>query len=359
MGSKTLYITKYYIQYSLIILSGLSIFFVVIDYMQVGKELPSSANLQILYFYYKTLHASSTLFPVSLVFGAVLTFARLVKDNSIIALYSVGYSDKDILTPVFITSILAVIIYISLFTTDFAYSKSKAYEIIKGNSFSRNSTNLFFKYDLQEDSGNVKSYYIFFSKLYPIQKLAEGIRLFSLDKDGKLSEVIRAKHAYYDKSRWVIYSARFIKNSKNIELNSKAFDIEDKDKFFVLNGFKPKILDKIYESEMAFNLIDLVEAMELMNSQGFNIEKLKVSLYNIVIYPFFAPLLIVILFKMMPISSRFSNINLFVFTGIVTSLLFWGVLFALIKLSFTGNLSVEIATTLPILLLAFTSLYLI
>ena len=359
MGSKNIYITKYYIQYSLIVLSGLSIFFVVIDYMQVGKELPSSANLQILYFYYKILHASSTLFPVSLVFGAVLTFARLVKDNSVIALYSVGYSDKDILTPVFITSIFGILIYISLFTTSFAYSKSKAYEIIKGNSFNRNSTNLFFKYDLEENNGHVKSYYIFFSKLYPIKKSAEGIRLFSLDEDGKLSEVIRAKYAYYDNSHWVIDSARFIKNSKNIEFNRKAFEIIDKDKFFVLNGFKPKILDKIYESEMAFNLIDLLEAMELMHSQGFNIEKLKVSLYNIVIYPFFAPLLIVLLFKMMPISSRFSNINLFVFTGIVTSLLFWGILFALIKLSFTGNLTVEFATTFPILILAFFSLYLI
>ena len=359
MDSKTLYITKYYIKYSLIVLSGLSIFFVVIDYMQISKELPSSANLQILYFYYKILHASSILFPVSLVFGAVLTFARLVRDNSIIALYSVGYSDRDILTPVFINSIFATLIYVSLFATNFAYSKNSAYEILKGNSVSHNSTNLFFKYDLQTKNGQMKSYYVFFSKLFPIQKTAEGIRLFSLDNNGKLSEVIRAKHAYYNEGRWIIYSARFIKHNENIALNRKAFDIEDKDEFLVLNGFKPKILDKIYESDINFNLLDLVEAIKLMNSQGFNIEKLKVSLYNIIIYPFFAPLLIVVLFRLMPISSRFSNVNLFVFTGIIVSLLFWGILFALIKLSFTGNVLVEFAIILPILLLSFLSLYLV
>jgi len=354
VGSKTLYITKSYIQFIIIILGGLSLFFVVIDYMQVGKELPSSANLQILYFYYKLLHASSILFPISLVFGAVLTFAKLVKNNSVIALYSVGYSDKDILTPVFMTSLFATLIYISLFTTSFAYSQGKAYEILKGNSVRQNSSNLFFKYDLDQ-----KSYYIFFSKLYPIQQLAEGVRFFSLDKNNKLSEVIQAKSAYYDNHRWVIESATFIKHNEIIELNKEAFSTQNREKFLVLEGFKPKILDKIYESDMDFNLLDLIDAIQLMLSQNFNIDKLKVSLYNIVIYPFFAPLLIVVIFRLMPTSSRFSNVNFFVFVGIVSSLLLWGTLFALIKLSFTGNLLVEFAINLPLVLLSLLSLYLV
>lgn len=357
--SKNLYIIKYYLKYSLIVLSGLTLFFIVIDYMQISKGLPSSANLRILYFYYKFLHASSILLPVSLVFGAVLTFAKLVKDNTLIAFYSVGYSDRDILTPVFMTSIITTLIYISLYTTNFAYAKNSANEIIKGSSFTHNSTNLFFKYDLELKSGSIKSYYVYFSKLYPLQNMAEGVRLFSLNSDGKLSEVIRARIAHYESGRWVIYSARFLRHHNNLGLNKKIFDIEDKDEFFVLKGFKPQILDKIYESEIDFNLIHLFEAMELMNSQGFNIEKLKVSLYNIIIYPFFAPILIIVLFKFMPISSRFANVNLFVFGGIIVALLFWGLLFALIKLSFNGTVIVEFATILPILLLSFLALFLV
>ena len=357
-GSKNFYITKYYIQYTIIVLSGLSLFFVVIDYAQVGKTLPASANLQILYFYYKLLHAISILFPISLIFGAVLTFAKLIKENYIVAFYSLGYSEKDLLTPIFTNSIILTFIFISLYTTSFSYSKNIADQILKGNSLNYNSKNLFFKYDT-EVNGQIKNYFVFFSKLYPVQKLAEGVRLFNLNSNGEISEVITAKHAYYFKNKWVIYSAKIIKHSPKISLNKKAFDVQVKEKIYVLNGFKPKILDRIYESEMDLNLLDLIDAIQLLYSQGFNIEKLKVNLYNIVIYPFFAPILIVLLFKFMPISSRFSNIGLYVFSSIVSSLLVWGVLFALIKLSFTGNLIVEFAITLPILILALIAIYIV
>jgi lipopolysaccharide export system permease protein len=354
--SKNLYILKFFFKYFLVILGGLSLFFVAIDYMQVSKELPNSTNLQILYFYYKTLYASSILFPISIVFGAVLTFSKLVKDNSIIAFYSIGYSEKDLLTPIFVASIFLTGVFVSLHTTSFAYSKNIANEILnRGNPISENSKNLFFKYDLEEN-GKIKSYYIFFSKLYPLQNLAEGVRLFSL-QNGKLAEVVRARYAFYENSHWVIYSARFLKSRDEISLNKKALEIEDRDKFFVLDGFKPEILDRIYESEIEFNLFDLIEAVKLMISQGFNIDKLKVALYNIVIYPLFAPLLIVVIFKFLPISSRFSNVNIFIFFSVVGSLLLWGTLFALVKLSFTGSFLPEFAIILPVLILSILAFY--
>ncbi len=354
--SKNLYIIKYYIKYFLLIIVGLSLFFIAIDFMQNGKEIPTSVNLQILYFYYKFLYATSILFPISLIFGAILTLTKLLKDNSLIALYSIGYSDKDVLTPIFTSSLIITIIFILLYTTDFANSKRLSEDIIEGNPINKNSQNLFFKYEIQED-GEVKSYYIFFAKLFPIQNLAEGIRLFNLDNDGKLSEVIQAKYAYYEGTKWVIYSAKFLENRKHMTLNSKAIKIIDKEKFFVLNGFKPKILNKIYESEINFNLTELIDAIKLMRSQGFNIEKLKISFYKIVVYPLFASLLIVIIFKYMPISSRFANINLFVFFAVISSLLIWGSLFALLKLSFTGNLISEYAVVLPVLILALIALW--
>jgi len=324
--------------------------------MQNAKDMPSSVNLQILYFYYKFLYAVSILYPISLVFGAILTLSKLLKDNALIALYSIGYSDKDVLTPIFVTSIIITAIFISLYTTDFSSSRRLSEDILEGNPIDKNSQNLFFKYEIQQSNGEYKSYYIFFSKLFPFQNLAEGVRLFSLT-DGKLKEVVRATYAYYEGTKWVIYSARFLKNMDTMELNKRVIDVVDKEKFFVLKGFKPKILDKIYDSNIDFNLLELIDAMKLMRSQGFNIDKLKVSLCNIVVYPLFAPLLIVIIFKYLPISSRFANISLFIFFSVIGSLLIWGLLFALLKLSFTGNLIVEFAVVTPILILAIVALF--
>ena len=352
MSRKNLYIVKYYLKYFSIILFGLSLFFVAIDFMQNSRDIPSSTNLQILYFYYKTLYAISILFPISLVFGAILTFIQFLKSNSLIALYSVGYSDRDVLSPIFTTSLFATLLFILLYTTQFANSKQLSEDILEGNPIIRNSQNLFFKYETRG-----KIYYVFFEKLYPIQSLAEGIRLFEIGRDNELVEMVKAKYGYYDGKRWIIYSAKFLKQSNRVELNHKIIKEIDQNRFAVLEGFKPKILDKIYDNEMEFNLIELMEAIKLMRSQGLSIEKLKVALYGIVIYPLFAPLLIVVIFKYIPISSRFSDINFFAFVAIVASLLIWGLLFALLRLSLTGNLVAELSVVVPILILAIVALF--
>ncbi len=353
---KNLYILKYFIKYFIIVLASLSLFFVVLDVANVSRELPQSANLKILYFYYQFLYASSIMYPISIVFGAIITFTKLIRENILISLYSVGYSNRDILTPIFITSIGIVFIFISLHLSDFSYAKNSADDILNRGTI-RNSNNLFFKYDDKDKNGNILAkYYVFFSRLYPLQKSAEDVRLFRIE-DRKIVEFIKANITHYEKNRWFVPSARFLHNAKNFELQKEAIHIEDKNGFIILKGFKPAILERLFESEIEFKLTDLIETIELLSIQGFSIEKAKVSLFNIVVYPFFAPLLILIIFRFFPLSSRFANLNLVVFSSIIVSLLFWGMLFAMVKLSFSGTLVAEFAIILPILLIAISSLF--
>ncbi len=353
---KNLYILKFFIKYFLMTLGGLSLFFVILDFSNVSKELPQSVNLKILYFYYQFLYASSIMYPISLVFGAIITFGKLVKDNMLIALYSVGYSNRDILTPIFLSSIAIVLLFISMHTTEYAYAKSSADDILNRGSL-RNTNNLFFKYDHKNKQGvNLANYYVFFSRLYPFQKVSKGVRIFRIE-DGKIAEIIRAGNAYYNNNNWVVSSARVLKNVKTLQLQQEAIKMEDKNEFVILKGFKPAILERLFESEIEFNLIDLIEAMKLLSLQGFSTDKTKVSLYNIVSYPFFAPILILIIFKFFPVSGRFANLSLVIFSAIIVSLLIWGLLFAMVKLSFSGTLIGEFAINLPVILMSIIALF--
>jgi lipopolysaccharide export system permease protein len=334
-------------------------FFIIIDYLSVARKLPSSANLKILYIYYKFLQAVGVLTPISLVFGMILTLVKLVKENLMVAFYSLGYSKISILSPFFVIAMLITIFYISLHTTDFAYSREFAKDIKKGRLVAKNRSDLFFKYDSHTKSGEIKHYYIFFSKLYPTQKFAEGIRIFDVKNSGELAEIIRAKYAYYDNKNWIIFSARFLKISEVLELNKRGIEVRDREKLVILKGFKPTILDQIYEGKIDFGLADLFQAISLLNEQGFNIDKLKTSLFNIVIHPLFAPLLMVIIFFSMPISSRMKNLSLIAFGSVLLTLLLWGVLLAFVQLSFSGTLIPEFAIIFPILFLAITSLLMV
>jgi len=87
-----------------------------------------------------------------------------------------------------------------------------------------------------------------------------------------------------------------------------------------------------------------------------NTSTIKGALYKIFIYPFFAPLLIIIIFFFVPMSVRFLNVSLFSFGAILSTLLIWALLFVLMKLSDTKTIPSEIGIILPIVILLFIAL---
>jgi lipopolysaccharide export system permease protein len=356
---KTAYIVTKYIKIFLIILVGLSFFYVILDYVQISHKLPKPANIQLLYIYYRFLNSIAVLTPLVIVFSMIVTVTGLVKDNYLVALYSLGYSRKSILTPIFGTAIVMTLVYISLFTTDLAYSKEYAETILQKKKLSYTTKNMFFKYDtMHEKTGENLRYLVYFDKFYPMQKLVENVRIF-VTQNGMLLDTIQAKHGRFDNNKWIFFKVKLLKKSESMKLNSVGINIEFKEKIELLKGFKPTVLSSLYEGKSDFSLKDLYDAIYLMNKQKLNTEKLKVIAYNILIFPFFAPLLIVIIFFATPIHSRVKNINIFTFSVLLSSLLVWGVFFALIQLALNGSFSGEFTILLPVFLLSIYSLYLV
>ncbi|EJF06660.1 putative permease [Thiovulum sp. ES] len=353
---KNFYIGKLYLKNFLFVWIGLILFFLTIDYIQVGKSI-SGSNAKILYLYYKSLNASSILFPISLVFASIITFAKLIKENTLVAFYSLGYSDRDLISVPFLISTFLVLIYIFLHFTPYALAEERAEAIKIGADYYKGSEALFFKHDVVSKSGKVKSYYIYFSTLYPFKSSAKDVRLFSV-LDERILEVIMAEDAYYRNNRWVLKPAKFLYNTDNPVLNGQAIQIREYPQATLLKGFKPKILNKIYENNSNFRLYEMFEAMRLLNLKGYSIDKLKASFYSIVAFPFVAPILILLIFILTPISSRFQSLNLFIFLAILSTLLIWGFLYTLSMMAKTGNLYGELVIILPILILSAITIYL-
>ncbi|WP_281951367.1 LptF/LptG family permease [Nitrosophilus kaiyonis] len=337
------YLSFLYIKYFFIILSALIIFFVGLDFLQNAKSLPNSANLQILYILYKSFYAIDILLPITIVFAMISTKISLIRSNELVAIYSIGYDKKSVIKPLFVLSFLITLFYILLHTTSFSYANENADNIKKHKFLTSATQNLFFKYN---------NYYIYFKKLYPFRKEAKDIKIF-LMKDHKLEEIIRAKSAFFKNNSWKIENATIVKKIDNKNPKLKILKSKNID---ILQGFKPKILDRVYEGKTSFSIIDAILAIKLLKEQNINIQKIKAVLYSQIIYPFFAPFLMVILFYFVPITQRIASITIFSFGAIIFSLSIWGVLYALVRLSFTGVLIPEITTLLPISTLFIISL---
>ncbi len=335
------YIIRLYLKYFFSILFALVLFFVGLDFLQVFKKLPPSANLQVLYIVFKTMNGIDLLFPISLVFAMIGMKIALIRSNELVAFYALGYSKRDVIFPLFITATILTTIYIFLHLTSFTYAGEYADNIKKYNSLINATKNLFFKYE---------NAYVYFEKLIPLEQKAENVRIFET-KDNDLRKIVYAKEAWFAKEYWHLPNATIIqKRFDHIIVKHRNID--------TLQGYKPKILDSVYEGKTNISLLDALYALKLFERQQIDTKRIKALIFYHLFYPFFAPFLMIIIFYFVPVSSRLANLNLFSFSAIVITLLLWGILFTLVKLSFSGVLYAEVAIAVPIVLLGVIAFWL-
>ena len=344
-------ITKYlllkYLKYFFIILISLELFFVGIDLLQNFSSLPNSANLKLLYLMYNTFFTFTITLPLSLVFGWVVTLAVLIKDNELVSFYSLSISHGMILKPIINISILLTFLLIALQATPLAYSAENKSRILKNSYFVNETSNIFLKYN---------EYFVYFKKLYPLEKKAEDIHIFKT-KNNDLVETIIGKKAYYQNNRWYVIDTKVTKKPENINWNNSKLEISYEKFLYTLEGFEPKIINNVYKAKVQFSIIDAIRTILLLNDQDFNTNKIKTILYSQTIMPFFILPLIIIIFSFASPSSRFFNVAAFTSISIFFALIAWGVLFLLQKLAFGGVILAEIAIIAPIILLFILTYY--
>ncbi len=322
-------------------MSALILFLVGFDYLENVNDLPKSANILLIYLVYRVFFAIDMLLPLALVFAMISTKIHLIRSNALVSFYSLGYSRIDILKPFAAVSTLIVLFFIMAHATDFARADEFANNIRKTQQYLNPTQDLFFTY---EDK------YIYFAQLSPLQKKATDVRVFSI-KDGNLEQMISSKEAFYTENQWHLKDAYIMKNSKNIAGMNRALEIHHVSDLAMLQDFKPKILDQVYEGKVNFTIGDALDALTLFHNQKINISQIKSALYKIFIYPFFVPALIIIIFFFVPASGRFLNVSLFSFVAILSTLLVWGIIFMMIEYANNKTVSSEVGIILPIFIL--------
>ncbi|MRI58398.1 MAG: permease [Epsilonproteobacteria bacterium] len=325
------YLIALYLKNFLFTLFALVIFFVGLDFLTSIKSLPKAANLQILYATFKALYGIDILLPISLVFGMIATKLHLIRSNELVALYALGYDKRSVIRPIFFTSLAITILYILLHATPMTYAEEYAKNIKKYGAISSLTQNLFFKY---------QNNFVFFERLLPLQQEAEGVKIYELYEE-RLKRLMIAPKAYFKNDRWHLQNAQVVVPKAN-RLQIAQEQIE------TLQGYKPKILDSIYEGRTNISLIDAFYALRLFAKERLDLRKVKAVLLYEIFYPFFAPLVLIVIFYFVPVSARLANLNLFTFGAIIASLLFWGIYYSLIKLSFTGTLDPFLAVIGPL-----------
>ena len=337
------FISKRYIKNFIILFLALELFFTGIDLMQNFKYLPNSANLQIVYTYNKFLSFINYTLPLSLVFSMISTIFNLIKSSELVALYSLGNSKQDIIKPIFLISLFITFAYISLGFTNFTSSSYKADNIKKHGTISTTTNDLFLK---------SKNNYISIKRLNPIKKEAEGIKIFKSDK-GKLKEIIKSKKGTFQSNSWILNDVNIIKIKKD------RLDISQKNSLKALKDFKPEVIDNLYKGRGGLNIIDSILAIKLLKKEHIDTKRVLAHLYNMIIFPLFAPIVILALFYPLPLQRRGTNIALLSSVYIFSTMLIWGVIFTMSRIAQNGTISPFMGIVFPIILLLLATIYIV
>lgn len=340
------YVGFLYVKNFLIIFLALEFFYVGVDLLSNLKDLPTSANLQLLYVYYNAQLAMNYTLPLSLVFAMISSKISMIRSNELVSLYASGISRSQVITPLFITSMFLTFILIGLNFTSFAYSVEYKSNILKYNRISNDSSRLFVKYDDK---------YIYFNSLNPVKKTATDVKIFDTNKTS-LKRIISSKKAVFTNGAWFFKEANVTTLPKDKRLGKEGFSIKPLKNITLLRGFKPTIIDTLHDGKASLSVVDAYDAMRFLGSQGADVSWAKSALYSFIFFPLFAPFMVVILFFYMPPTGRFFNMALLGFLFIFITLCVWGVIFVLSKFSANSIILPELAVILPIVFMGFYAL---
>ncbi|WP_281192367.1 LptF/LptG family permease [Helicobacter suis] len=341
------FVGSYYAKYCLIILLALEFFFLGIDSLQYAEKFPSAANLILLFFVYDGLYAINYTLPISLLLGLVLFYTAFIRSNQYTALLSIGYSIKEILKPMLWINGLCILIYVGLNATPFVYMQEKAQSIIYKDNTNSISENLLVKYNND---------YIYFGKINPLLQNAQNVKIFML-KDNQLNTFAQAPSASFEGKFWVLHSVTLSTLPTPLLLGKKGLSVQKLPLLKTLKGFRPKILDTIYQNKPAVSITDAFRSLHVLYRQKADTKKIRGFLYVSIFLPFFVPLTAILIAYYTPNLARYENLALLSLKFILLSLILWGLFFAMGKFSISGVFLPEVGVLAPFIILIGVSFY--
>ncbi|MDR1910760.1 MAG: LptF/LptG family permease, partial [Helicobacteraceae bacterium] len=298
---------------------------------------PDSANLILLFGLFRAARALDVVLPLSLVFGAIVTTIQLIRANELVAVYSLGASKAKVLKPLVLVALAISCGYIALCSTQFVYLSDKAVAIKEKRDFTSITQDLFLRYDNR---------FIYIRELLPLQNEARGLDILEV-KNGDLTRFIRAKKGAFRNGAWLLSGVSIVTKPSALALGERGIEVEERESLVELEGFRPDIMDTIYEHKFTYSLVDSLRAWILFADQDINTARIRSILYATIVFPLFAPIFTAMVFIYAPISPRFFNMALFSSVSVLLVLVAWGALYSLAQAAKNGAFSPEAALLIP------------
>lgn len=328
------YITTEFLKLLLLISTGLTILYIVVDIFEnLGDFTKSHTDFVTTaeFFLLRSPQALYYIVPISLLFASFLNLGIFTKYNELTAMRSGGINTTNIAYPMLIiTLILSLGIF--LLNDTVVPTANKVSEDIKRQAENK-PREMFFKEDsLWFKSGKYTLYNVRF--IDPDKNILWRINIYYLTPEFQIKESITADKALSENGTWVLQSGvKRVFDSSNNPVKTYSFGRLPIQIPFEIKDIKRGI---VQASETRFGI--LKNYVDRISREGYDVKRLKVELYAKTSFPFSGFILTVIGIAIAFHMKKFGGIAAGIGICIIVSMLYWVCFSLSLSIGYSGFL---------------------
>ena len=216
MGILGRYVIKEILKIQMPIWLSLGLLIFLMEWMARSLNTNSGAWLQFLIYLCKLPSYLQIVFPMSVLFAFLLVFGQLAKNREMVAVQSMGYSNRRVLVPAFVALMIACVPFYFVMDVVSPAGMKKHFELIDSQI---NRREYRFHQVKQE-----KIWYRNQDVLYTIHffdpKKAElfGVTIYTFDEDFHIAQTVYAEKAVWRDGEWLLQKGRIYVTDKRLRM---------------------------------------------------------------------------------------------------------------------------------------------
>jgi lipopolysaccharide export system permease protein len=338
------YIARQFIAWFCGVFTAMAITTFLLDYIELirrgGTKLQATLSLLFEMAALKLPHTAQEVLPFAILFGTMLAFWRLTRNNELVVARAAGVSAWQFLTPALLMAFLVGIVAVTVFNpvaslTEAAYEKLESHVLRQGSDqLSLSNSGLWLR---QSDEGG-NQIVIHAGKITSRRLILDAVTLFFFNDLTQFTSRVDAQTARLEKGDWLIENGvRWLPNEP-----PQPFD-----ELRLATTLTPRKIEESFASPDTMSFWDLPGFIGLLEQSGFPAQRHRLHFNVLLARPFLLCAMVLIAATFSLRMQRRGGATLMIVGGVASGFLLYFVSDIVFALGLSAKIPVTLAAWTP------------
>jgi lipopolysaccharide export system permease protein len=315
-----------------------------LDYIELirrgGSKLQATLSLLFEMAALKLPSTAQEVLPFAILFGTMIAFWRLTRNNELVIARAAGVSVWQFLTPAVLVALLVGMIAVTVFNPIASFTQA-AYEKLEGRVLRQGSDQLLFSNAglwLRQSDANGNQIIIHAGKISSQQLVLDPVTLFFFNKSTQFTSRVDAQSAKLEKGDWVIENGtRWLPN-----LPPEPFG-----ELRVATSLTPRKIEESFASPDTMSFWELPGFIRLLEESGFPAQRHRLHFNVLLARPLLLCAMVLVAATFSLRMQRRGGATLMIIGGVISGFLLYFLSDVAFALGLSAKLPVALAAWTP------------